>query len=70
MPTREGPVFPESDVPIVYAKTFLGDKNYVRLLHAPCSVTSGQSYKGSTIINYDSRVVVISKWHIFTTLDS
>ena len=32
----------------------------------PC----GQSYKQFTLINYDPRVVVISKLLIFTTLDS
>ena len=32
--------------------------------------TSGQSYKQFTLINYDSRVVVTSKLHIFTTIDS
>ena len=70
MPTREGPVFPESDVPIVYAKTFLGDKNYVRLLHAPCSVTSGQSYKGFTIINYGASVVIKGIFKSGITLES
>ena len=29
MPTRDGPEFPDANVPIVYAKTFLGEKNYV-----------------------------------------
>jgi len=32
MPIKAGPEFPESEVPIVHAKTFLGDKFLVRLL--------------------------------------
>ena len=37
MPTRDGPEFPDANVPIVYAKTFLGDKFYVRSAFETCS---------------------------------
>ena len=45
-----------------------GTRDY--LLYLSCfSVTSGQTYKASTNVNYDSRVIVTSKMLIFTTLD-
>ena len=31
---------------------------------------SGQSYKASTLVNYDSRVVTLSKLLVITTLES
>ena len=41
-----------------------------QLCRAVASDTSGQYYKASTSINYDSRVILTSKLLIFTTLDS
>ena len=32
--------------------------------------TSGQSYKGSTVVNYDSRVVIWGNFKSGTTLES
>ena len=33
-------------------------------------VTSGQSYKASTLVNYDTRVISISNLLVITTLES
>ena len=51
-------------------KDLLHDWNVKNWNPSPdCTSSSDQSYKHFTLVNYDSRVAITSKLHIFTTLE-
>ena len=59
-----------SDLPIAFAEREREKERERERQTEGGALPCGQSYKQFTLINYDPRVVVISKLLIFTTLDS